>query len=500
MENLLVLFFRPPTTRGERRFFALLSIALYLLGALHWCLFLNWGRIPYELHDWKQSGSFFLFLRQAALTNQLPLQTNAQFVRTERYLAMPNAPFSPQEYLLRFLDIGPFMVVNLLLLFSLGFLGLILFQRRYSLSPLTFVVFFLLFNFNGHITAHLAVGHVEWVGYFLLPFLVLLVMDLVDGTAAGPGQSPGGLWGRVRCGLSWMFCGREGWQWSLWLALVFLGLFLQGAFHFALWCAIFLLVFGLTRRESLPLLARGLFFGVLLSALRVVPAAIQFYGGGVEFISGFPTLTDFLSALVVLKSPAQSQAWAWESLGWWEVDTFVGLPGLAFLFWFGIVHAWRTGGKRRHVLVPILVITFLSIGNVYRIVTLLPLPLLDSERVTSRFFIVALVFLLALASREFEEWLQRRSRPTSGEALFALAMTALLAHDLFQHSRLWRVAKMYDVFSSEPADLTSQVIHYSDPPYHAALLIGAGLTMAALIFLVVQARREKGKRPAARRV
>lgn len=497
IEKLLSFFFHPAGKRGERRLFALWSALLYLVGVFHWCLFLNWGKIPFELHDWKQSGAFFLFLREAALTNRLPLHTSAQFVRTERYLAMPNAPFSPQDYLLRFLDIGPFMVVNVLLLFSVGFIGLLLFQRRYALSPLTFTVLFLLFNFNGHITAHLAVGHAEWVGYFLLPFFVLLVMALVDGQEAGFAQNVGDFWAKAKRGLVWIFCGREGWQWSLWLALVFLGLFLQGAFHFALWCAIFLLALGLTRREFLPLLARGLFFGVLLSALRVVPAAMQFYAGGVDFISGFPTLADFLSALVALKAPDQSQAWAWKFLGWWEVDTFIGLLGLAFLLWFGVIRVWRRGESHRVLLVPIFVITVLSMGSVYKVITLLPLPLLDSERVTSRFFVVALVFLMMLAGREFEAWLQVRRRFTSGEALFALTATALLAHDLFQHSRLWRVDKMYDLFVSKPADLTSHVINYPDSPYHAALLVGLGLTITTLVFLAIQAQRErKGHRTA----
>lgn len=493
----LLFFLHPPQHRWERWLNGFWIALLYLTGILHWCLFLNWGKIPFELHDWKQSGSFYSFLRAAALTDQLPLHTDARFVRTERYLAMPNAPFSPQNYLLRFLDIGPFTLVNVLFFFSLGCLGLLLLRKRYFPSPLAFTLVFLLFNFNGHITAHLAVGHVEWVGYFLSPFIILLVLELMDGKIEGLSREAGSLWRQVRRGLGWMFGARTGWQWSLWLALAFLGLFLQGAFHFALWYTFFLLAFGLTRREFLPLVLRALLFGALLSALRILPAAMQFAGGGVDFVSGFPTLVDFLAALVVLKPPEQSQAWAWQFLGWWEVDTYIGGLGLIFLTWFGLVHTWRKGGIQRSLLVPIFVIFLLSIGIVYKAITLLPLPLLDSERVTSRFFIVSFLFLLTLAGRNFEDWLRTRPSLAPAQVLLALAGTLLLAHDLFQHSRLWRVVKMYNLFNSKPADLTSQVIYYPDPPYYTALIAGLVVMLLALIFLILQVRRErKDRKPA----
>ena len=34
---------------------------------------------------------------------------------------------------------------------------------------------------NGHIVAHLAIGHSMWTGYFLLPFVFVYLMDILDG-------------------------------------------------------------------------------------------------------------------------------------------------------------------------------------------------------------------------------------------------------------------------------------------------------------------------------
>ena len=161
--------------------------ALYLGGLVHWGFFFNWGSVSFNLDDWTQTGTYFNFLRQAALHNLLPLHIGSTLISTDRYIARPDTLLSPQAYLLRFIGPGHFMLVNTLILFTAGCVGLLLLRKRYKLAPAAFGALFLMFNFNGHITAHLAVGHSEWVGYFLLPFFVLLVLKLVEGEKAGWG-------------------------------------------------------------------------------------------------------------------------------------------------------------------------------------------------------------------------------------------------------------------------------------------------------------------------
>ena len=123
------------------------AVVLYLLGILHWGFFLEWGKVPFDLHDWTQAGAYFSFLRQAALSGQLPLFIGSTLVTTDRYLGRPDTLISPQAYLLRFLEPGLFTLVNILILFSVGFLGLLLLKRRYHLSAFVFTVMFCLFQF-----------------------------------------------------------------------------------------------------------------------------------------------------------------------------------------------------------------------------------------------------------------------------------------------------------------------------------------------------------------
>jgi hypothetical protein len=442
------------------------TAALYLLGLLHWCLFLDWGRIPFDLHDWLDVWAYFSFLRAAALSNQLPLHIGSPLVTTDRYLGRPDTLISPQAYLLRFLEPGPFVLVNVLIMFSVGFIALLLLKKRYKLAPVAFTALFALFNLNGHITAHYAVGHAEWIGYFLLPFFVLLILEALEGEKAD-------------------------WRWVLLVALTLFAITLQGAFHFFLWCLIFLLAWGVFSPKYLVPVLEAIAFSLLLSLFRLLPPAFEFASGGKAFISGFPTVADLFAALVVLKYPAEALSGPFTSLGWWEVDTYVGLVGLAFLLYFGVYHTWRKQSPVRSLLAPVAVVTFLSIGQVYTVINHLPLPLADSERVAARFFIVPLVTLILLAAANFQAFLADRGRRGLPERILSLGLLALLAHDLYQHSRLWRVTNMYQLFPSTPANVQSSVVNHADPAYVAALIAGAAVTLLTFVALLILSRRER---------
>lgn len=472
LDKLSTAFF----TGGQGKLAAWLNgswlAALYLGGLLHWGYFFNWGKVPFDLHDWTQTGPYFYFLRQAALNNQLPLQIGSTLISTDRYIARPDTLLSPQAYLLRFIEPGPFMLANALILFTAGCLGLLLLRRRYHLAPAAFGVLFLLFNFNGHITAHLAVGHSEWVGYFLLPFFVLLVLKLVEGEKAG-------------------------WGWVLGVALTLFFIFLQGAFHFFLWCLIFLAALGVFYPKNFLPAAKAILFSVLLSLVRILPPALEYFKGGPPFVSGFTSVTDLFSALVVLHAPAEALSGPFSALPGWEVDTYLGLIGAGVLAYFGIYRTWREGGERVQLFAPCLVLAFFSIGKVYLAVSKLPLPLVDSERVPSRFLILPVVVLITLAGIKLQGFFTGHSAMSWRARILSMALLVLLGHDLLQHSRIWRVANMGTLFASTPVDIRATVLSHPDPAYFAALgvgLAGSLLTLGVLIWLSRVERRQPAGR------
>jgi len=97
-------------------------LLLYVLGLVSWGYFFNWGNINFDLHDWTQEGFRYYFLREVVTQNKLPLHVSTTMTHLDRFISRPDTVLSPQVYLLRIFDLGDFVLVNTLLLYSLGFI------------------------------------------------------------------------------------------------------------------------------------------------------------------------------------------------------------------------------------------------------------------------------------------------------------------------------------------------------------------------------------------
>ena len=139
------------------RFFCL--VCLFVLGLFLWGQFFNWGDIPYDFHDWAEvNAPRMAFIGDAVRNGKLPLHmpdSSALRGVTDRFMVIPDVILSPQVVLLAFMSVGTFVLIDVWLLYSIGFLALLWFRRKYSLSITVFSVIFLLFNFNGHILSHI---------------------------------------------------------------------------------------------------------------------------------------------------------------------------------------------------------------------------------------------------------------------------------------------------------------------------------------------------------
>jgi len=470
IEGAIAALFKADQERRFRWVNRLCFVGLYLFGALVWGFFLNWGRIAFDFHDWNQEGPRYYFLREALLEGELPLTIGSELASTENFLAIPDTIISPQIVLLRFVEPGTFVLINSLFLYTLGFIGLLLLRRKFKWSAISFSFVFVLFSLNGHPIAQVAVGHSMWISYFLLPYFVLLVYELIEGDV--------------------------GWKWVTYMALLVLGINLNGGFHFANWILLFLLLLGLTSRRYLAPALMAIMFSVLVSLPRILPAALEFGGEGRSFISGFFSITDMISAFVTLKPPEQALSGMNSALGWWEVDTYTGALGLIFLLIFGVYWTLQNSEKEpadhRRLMGAMLAMVVLSLGKVFQPITMLPIPLAATERVSSRFIIVPVVILIVLAGIALERFLRSRNWGV-GTRVATLLILGITAHDLLQHARLWRVENMGLLFPSTPVDIRAEVITQADSLYVSALLIGLGISVLTLVFLLVMNRREQAR-------
>ncbi len=450
------------------------ALVLAVGGALLWAYILNWGKINFLYSDWAEGmGHRLAFLQDAVRTGQLPLNMpdpSALRNITDRYLAIPDTIISPQVLLLRFLDPGPFVVVNTILLYAVGAWGLWRLARRYRWSPITFSFVFLIFNFNGHITDHIVVGHIHWAGYFLLPWFVLLILDAIETIPS--------------------------WSWIFKVDLLLLLLFLQGAFHLFVMALIFMGLLALARRQLFPPLVKAVFFAGLVCAVRILPPALEAGRFNSAFLSGFDSAFQLLGSTVDLKLAIPSEIFRntpLNPLGYWELDHYVGLVGMLFVAVLGVgIWLRDQGGANRYsaLILPSLAMTVLSIGRVYEPINRLGIPLLSSQRVSTRFFIFAVIFLTVLAGIHLQRLIVA-GKLSNWARLGVTGGLLVLANDLWQHEKLWRVAHLPDMFNAHDVNLgLAYVANHPDPPYAAALIAGALITVLSLGFLGWMAYRE----------
>ena len=454
-------------------------LGLLVLGFGLWWWFLNRGAIQFNLHDWVEASKRYAFLQDALKTGQFPLHmpgTSGLRTVTDRYLSVIDTLFSPQLILLGVLDLGEFVVVNTWLLYGAGFTGLLLLKKELKLSLLSFTLLYMLLFFNGHIVDHIAVGHAHWAAYFLMPYFILAVVKLLGG--------------------------ETGWRWTLWVSILVLILMLQGAYHLVV-IALFFLVLMIPARPDLarPII-RVCVTSLLLSMIRILPPLLNYGDFDTEFLSGFSSSVDVLSGLVELRETTRALIMnpsPLSPLNWWELDYFIGLAGLIFILFFGVwrsLHSPDEKGLARSTAFPILALSVLSIGRSYKIIHMLSIPLLSTQRVSSRLFFLPLAFLAVLAAVQYDRSTQnvRHRRAT---AVVGVSAVLVLTNDLWQHFKLWRVTNMSGIFPETPLDLARfYVANHADPAYIALLLTGFAISVLTISILVLLTLRENpGKFP-----
>jgi hypothetical protein len=471
--QLLDIVYYPESTPFHIWINRLWLAGLYILGAFIWCQLLNWGNIPFEYHDWAEGhAARYVFIQDAVIKGQLPLHmpdTSALRNVTDRYLAVADTLFTPQVFLLRFLNIGVFILLNALFLYSLGFVGLLLIRKKYNLSALPFSAMFLLFNVNGQLVAHITVGHEIWWGFFLFPYLILFLFNVLEGKA--------------------------GWKRVAGVSFVMFFMFLNGAFHLYVWCLMF---FGLValfnlKRTFVPIAGAGL-FSVLLNMIRIIPPAIT-SGFDIGYLGGYVSITDIFTTMVTRRIPCDEVECRpiLGNMDWMEYEYYIGFVGLAFILICGIA-LWRRKSEiscqYRGLQIPLIIMALLTLESVYGPISQLGIPLLNSERVSSRMLIVPLSVMFVIATINFDQYLKKEKRGSLEKVIY-LGLWAYTLRDLWIHARLWAVDNLYKLFPATPVNLQNiPVSNHPDTNYTTGLALGAVITGVTLIFLIVMVWRE----------
>ncbi len=447
-------------------------VVLFAIGAFHWAWFINYGDVSFRIHDWGQEHIYYSVIRQGINTGSIPFHMSMRFHGTDRFMSIPDTNYMPWVLLLPGMSAGRFITVDLLILYALGFAGCLLLRRKYRLSLIPFTLFFLIFNFNGHIVAHLAVGHTAWSGYFLLPFFFLFLFEMLGGGAARPA--------------------------AVKLGFVLFAMMLKGSFHLYTWCLMFLVFLVIFSWKHARGALGAIVVSAVLSAFKLIPAAYTLLGRQEKFIWSYPTFRDLIDAMITIRLESPERLRYWGNAGWWEFDMYVGLIGLAVLVYFGIISRFSRSDDLRDLKygaldLPIVLMTLFSLSYFHAFLTRLPIPLLRSERVATRFVLLPVITLALLSSLRLERVLDRigRSFKTRAVGVAALAVMALAFLD---HSFLWSVSRLERITPLKAEPPVPGLIARQDPGYKLIVVISIFITVAGLISLAYMLLRPRLKR------
>lgn len=447
----------------------LLITMLFVTMGIALARFLNWGDINYNYLDWSEEGPRYVYIQNALKQRQLPLFIDSPMAENERFIGIADTLLVPQFFLLNYMSSGQFIVANTIINYALGYFLMIRLKQRLNWSLATFLIVTPLTLFNGYILSHLAVGHSMWVNAFLIPWLILLCLDYPEG--------------------------HIDWRWNLHFSLFSLVMFMQGGFHFALWSWGFILLYAFTKKSRIKSGVVAFLSAALISMIRILPTSITYISTGRRFIAGFRTMTDLLVSLAQIQLPEHAQALLNSGLPVWESNYYIGLLGTLFIIIFGLVIPLlqKEYKAKLHLIdfwFPMIIITVLSIGQIWRFTNHLPIPFIHAERVSARFFYLPLLFLLIIAGQTFNLW-QATLKQRRHKWIIVCCVLIIIIHDLFQHARLWRVDRLDTLFEKLDVPVIADVATKSDPAYITAIILGTVISMVTLVILIILSRRNR---------
>lgn len=404
---------------------SVILLILYFVGAAFWVSFLWHSNFSIAVDDWMNTHIHLNSLRQGLLDGIFPWKPFPHYQNGANFMANPEFPLTPDIFLLKWLTNRQFIDLHTLILYSLGFFGMLKIMRQMSAHIYVIVFFWLLFNFNGYITAHLAVGHFMWEGYFLLPLLFWKTMSLLEENE------------NKYFSLS-----------ALCLSLIIGGLFLNGSFHIAIWCCMFLVLLLLWNQKIIRSIIGCIGLTALIASCRLVPAAIYFVHDsrlqivkGNNFVTGYPDISSLLDAFItLLPYDATPKGGVFGALLWQEYSMYIGIVAflvliLGLFFGFKIKSQWSTAplvGAASCFLI-------LSFENVYSAIANSPFPLIGVERISSRFIVFPFLLFLIIASVGLNDLFKKNYKMKHFWAFVILVFTCV---PLKQNMDLWRVSNI----------------------------------------------------------
>lgn len=415
------ILFGYATTKLQNRQKSVLIFLLYLLGIIYWLYFFNFGNIDLSAYDWVKEAVYLDTLRNAISDGVIPWSWNeAYYHSSPKFLANPEFILTPDIFLLPFISNSSFVIIHLLLFYTIGFISSLILLKKLQVNFISLFLFWMVFNFNGYITSHIAVGHYQWTGYFILPFFFTIL--IIWATKSDE---------RTNLNI----------KLSLLMALLLGFLILNGSLHIAIWCCMFMVITFLLRWKNYIFIITSVLVAILLGLERLLPGAIWFQiQKGDSFLTGYPGLIEIIDALTNFHRHDHLSV----KLGWWNYNLFIGWFAFILLtigFIYTVIHK-RIIQSLPLLLTSVIFILF-SVDSIYEFLIPNNLPFSDIERVPSRFIIMSFLMFLIFSLKGIDLFFS--ISPKISRAIIVIAIP-LIALELLFHSFYWRIKYLENSF------------------------------------------------------
>ncbi len=440
------------------------KFGLFTVGLVYWYLFYFRGAPAITHGDWLKEQVYLDTLRTALVDFRIPWEWSDSFYHgVSLFMANAEVAFTPDIFLLRIISNNQYFYLHHCLFYVCGFYALNKIAAVLQLRTLAFVFLYLLFNFNGYITSHIAEGHFQWTGYYLIPlFFYCLYQSCQRPEIGSEDVSAGAVLGI---------------------------LFLNGSFHLVTWLSLFILFFYMFSPHKWGKLLVVLVVGYGLGAFRIVPALLYFPTSVLQGMqAGYTDLSLLLNAMTQLRGHGYGTSTV---MGWWEYNLYVGFTGF-FLVVVGVCLYLR--GAFQEPLKPFnypwllatILMFLLSLGNTWGILASLHLPFGTIERVSSRFIILPFFVCIVAAAYSLDLWLKALDQRKFD--LFFCILLLFISIDLLYQLLNWGLVTTQAASGGAKAIPTVNILDSSNRSYMSTVylswIFSGVMALASGLFLL----------------
>ncbi len=437
--------------------------------------------------DWSNEHNVLNVIQYALKNKTMPYHSEygvGNGPKENRFLGNPMISISPQLLILNFFDTQTSFFINLIFMYSIGFIGCILFRKEFKLNNTAFVFLFCIFNFNGYFVQKITAYGPHLLGYYIIPFFLYFIFKTYKLKK-----------NRTLFVKAGMLIGVTN---SL--------ILLQGSIHLYTCCVTFLCLWAIFNLRLYLVSFFAFTTNFALSSIKIFPAFFAY--GNIENhryweAGGYSNLSTFFESLVATKNIFDHPV-----AGYHELSLYVSFFGLMLLIYFAFIYPLTNDQNNNYNFfkkfgLPILIMIFISFRHFKHLIIPQWIPLLNSESVTTRYMIIPLLVILFISVIYFQKFIKTSFKSLKIKVVVYFSMTLMII-SLFNHSRLWRMHLIENKFlwyekliSLNYNNLEKPLINnnYNDTFYIYSFWLGlffSIITLFTVIFFFIIKRNKKG--------